>query len=78
MSPYAERDSGGNLMKSVLKKSAAILAGVLAAGTALAHPGEHGADGFWATMVHLLGEHGYLLLPLLAVAVFTWRRLQSD
>ena len=65
-------------MKSVLKKSTAIAAGVLSAGTAMAHPGEHGADGFWATIAHLLGEHGYLLLLLLAVAAFAWRRRQSD
>ena len=65
-------------MKSVLKKSTAIAAGVLTAGAAMAHPGEHGADGLLATVVHLLGDHAYLLLLLLAVAVFTWRRVQND
>ena len=77
MSLYVERDSGDNQMKSVFKKSTAIAVGVLSAGTAMAHPGEHGADGFLATIAHLLGEHGYLLLLLLAVAVFAWRHLQN-
>jgi len=78
MSRCAERDLGDNAMKSVLKKSAAITAGLLSTGAALAHPGAHGDDGFMATIAHLLGEHGYLLMLLLAVAVLTWRRAQRN
>jgi hypothetical protein len=61
-------------MKSILIKPLLLLSTALAGGNALAHPGEHGVEGLLATLAHLLGEHGYLPMLLLAAGLIAWRR----
>ena len=51
-------------MKAFFQQS--IVIGSLAGSTAaLAHAGDHAAEGILALLAHLLGEHGYLAVLLL-------------
>ena len=63
-------------MLSTLKKTASLVVISLAPGLVLAHHSELGDTGFAATLLHLLGEHGYLLPLLAAVGLYTWYRGQ--
>ena len=64
-----------------VRRAALVLPGLLAAGTALAHPGHDTAPamGFWQGLEHLLTQpdHLGLLVAALGVGVFAlraWRR----
>ena len=61
-------------MKYILNKSALTAAGLLGTGVIHAHPGPHGGEGLLTGIVHMLGEHGYLLALLLGIGVLVMRR----
>ena len=61
-------------MKNFVKKAVVSVAGLLTLGGAHAHPGLHGTDGVWSGIVHMLGEHGYLLILLLGIGAIVMRR----
>jgi len=61
-------------MKNFVKKALVSVVGLFGVGIVHAHPGVHGADGMLSDTAHLLGEHGYLLILLLGIAVIAMRR----
>ncbi len=61
-------------MQNLLNKTATFAAGLLTIGAVHAHPGPHGADGMLSGIVHLLGEHGYLLILVLCVGAIALQR----
>ena len=61
-------------MKHFLNKSALTAAGLLATAVVHAHSGPHGGEGTLAGIVHMLGEHGYLLALLLGIWALVIRR----
>ncbi|MCU7918858.1 MAG: hypothetical protein KZQ88_17690 [Candidatus Thiodiazotropha sp. (ex Dulcina madagascariensis)] len=52
-------------MKSIMTGLSG-LTGLLASSPLLAHVGEHAQAGWLSGVVHLLAEHGYLLLAIVA------------
>ncbi|OOZ35989.1 hypothetical protein [Solemya velesiana gill symbiont] len=51
------------------------MTGLLASGSAMAHVGAHGGEGFLAGVLHMLGDHGYLLgLAALAIGAVVFKR----
>ena len=65
-------------MKKIVGKTAAFTAAMLVNGTVSAHAGEHGTSGLFASLMHLLAEHGYLVvLALCAVGVVILRRARK-
>lgn len=65
-------------MKTAIHRLILVATGAALSASALAHPGAHGAEGVLVTVMHLLGEHGYLVLPLLVAVAFAWRRALRD
>ena len=61
-------------MSNRINKILLALAGAMAAGTAQAHHGDHGGEEFVAGVLHLLGEHGYLVLILAIVGAALMHR----
>lgn len=64
------------------RRAAFLLPGLLAAGTALAHPGHDTAPamGFWQGLEHLLTQPDHLgmLVAALGIGVFAWRSWRRE
>ncbi len=54
-------------MSNRINKTLMAVVGLLATGAVQAHHGAHGSEDFLAGVVHLLGEHGYIVLLLAIV-----------